>query len=64
MPTFQYIPVYAENGKLKFVFLGRQTKNGNQRLLFQQKCPSMCIRYMYIYVYVYLNVHVCMYVYA
>jgi hypothetical protein len=29
------------NGKRKFVFLGRQTINGNRRLLFQQTCPSM-----------------------
>ncbi len=29
--------------KMEFVFLGRQTKNGNQRLLFQQTCPSMRI---------------------
>jgi hypothetical protein len=31
------------NGKRKFVFLGRQTINGNQYLLFQQMCPSMGI---------------------
>jgi hypothetical protein len=29
------------NGKRTFVFLGRQTINGKQHLLFQQKCPSM-----------------------
>jgi hypothetical protein len=29
------------NGKRKFVFLGRQPINGNQRLLCQQTCPSM-----------------------
>ncbi len=29
------------NGKRKFVFLGRQTRNGSQRLLHQQTCPSM-----------------------
>jgi hypothetical protein len=29
------------NGKRKFVFLGRQTINGNRRLLFQQTCLSM-----------------------
>jgi hypothetical protein len=29
------------NGKQKFVFLGRQTKSGNRRVLFQQTYPSM-----------------------
>ncbi len=29
--------------KRKFVFLGRQTINSNQQLLFQQTCPSMNI---------------------
>jgi hypothetical protein len=29
------------NGKRKFVFLSRQTINGNRRLVFQQTCPSM-----------------------
>ncbi len=34
---------FTANGKRKwnFVFLGRQTINGNRRLLFQQTCPSM-----------------------
>jgi hypothetical protein len=32
-----------ENGKRRFVILGRQTINGNRRLLFQQTCPSMPI---------------------
>ncbi len=38
-----YIDIYTENrtnGKRKFVLLGRQTINGNRRLLFQQTCPS------------------------
>jgi hypothetical protein len=29
------------NGKWKFVFLSRQTINGNRRLVFQQMGPSM-----------------------
>jgi hypothetical protein len=33
--------LFAANRKRKFVFLGRQSKNSNQRLLFQQTCPSM-----------------------
>jgi hypothetical protein len=35
--------LFAANGnrKWKFVFLFRQTINGNRRLLFQQTCPSM-----------------------
>jgi hypothetical protein len=33
------------NGKRKFVFLGWETINGNQRLLFQQKCPSVVITF-------------------
>ncbi len=35
--------LFAENRNIKgkFVFLGRQTMNGNRRLLFQQTCPSM-----------------------
>ncbi len=41
-----YVYIYTENetmekGKQKFVFLGQQTINGNQRLLFQKMCPSM-----------------------
>jgi hypothetical protein len=32
-----------ENGKRKFVYLGRQTINGNRHLMFQQTCPSMRI---------------------
>jgi hypothetical protein len=38
-----YFRLFAANGngKLKFVFLGQQTITGNQRLLFQQTCPSM-----------------------
>jgi hypothetical protein len=32
-----------ENGKWKVVFLGRQTINGNRRLLFQKTCPSMLL---------------------
>jgi hypothetical protein len=31
----------SENGKRKFVFLGRQTINGNRSLLFQPTCSSM-----------------------
>jgi hypothetical protein len=34
---------FSANGKWKFVYLGRQTKNGNRRLLFRQRCPSMVI---------------------
>ncbi len=30
-----------ENSRWKFVFFGRQTINGNRRLLFRQICPSM-----------------------
>ncbi len=30
-------------GKRKFVFLGRQTINGNRRLLFQKTCPSITL---------------------
>jgi hypothetical protein len=30
-------------GKLKFVFFDLETINGNQRLLFQQTCPSMLV---------------------
>ncbi len=29
------LPFSAANGKRKFVFLGRQTINGNRRLLFR-----------------------------
>ncbi len=36
------------NGKRKFLFLGWETINGNQRLLFQQKCPSMVITFSII----------------
>ncbi len=35
------LPLLSANGKRKFVFLGRQTINGNQRLLCQQTCPSV-----------------------
>ncbi len=47
-----YIYIYTENGNLrlfapngrrKFIFLGRQTINGNRHLLFQQTYPSMAI---------------------
>ncbi len=39
---YTYIYLYMHgNGKRKFVFLGRQTINGNRPLLFQQLCPSM-----------------------
>ncbi len=31
------------NKKWKFIFLGRETINSNQWLLFQQICPSMAI---------------------
>jgi hypothetical protein len=31
------------NGKRKLLVLGRQTINGNRRLLFRQTCPSMVI---------------------
>jgi hypothetical protein len=37
-----------EKGKRKFVFLGRQTMNGNQRLLFQQTCPSTSQRPLFL----------------
>jgi hypothetical protein len=33
--------LFAENKKRKFVFLGRQTIHGKQRVLCQQTCPSM-----------------------
>jgi hypothetical protein len=44
---YMYINVYGKR-QLPFVFckrkqLGRQTINGNRRLLFQQTCPSMPI---------------------
>jgi hypothetical protein len=45
MLSFQDVYIY---GKQKFVFLGQQTVNNNQRLLCQQTCPSkgsMCHRY-------------------
>jgi hypothetical protein len=32
-----------ERGKQKFVFLGQQRINSNQRLLFQQTCSSIHI---------------------
>ncbi len=35
--------LFAANVKQKFVFLGCQTGNGNQRLLFQPTCLSMPI---------------------
>ncbi len=44
MLPFQYI--YIWNGIQKFVFLVWQTINDNQRLLFQQMCPSMHIQYI------------------
>ncbi len=59
MLPFLYIyNIYKENGngklrlisanrKQKFVFLGRQTINGNGRLLCQQNCPSLCIGQKY-----------------
>jgi hypothetical protein len=31
-----------KNGKRKFVFLGRQTINGNRRLLFSTNLPHRC----------------------
>jgi hypothetical protein len=34
------------NGKQKFVFLSRQMKNANGRLLFQQTCPSMPVSFV------------------
>jgi hypothetical protein len=37
----QNFRLFAEEKKWKFVFLGRQTINGNGRLLFQQTCLSM-----------------------
>ncbi len=38
-----FIYLFTVNGKGKrtFVFLGRQTRNGNRGLLCQQTCPSM-----------------------
>jgi hypothetical protein len=35
--------LFAANRKKKFVFLGRQTINGNRRLLFQQTRP-LCMK--------------------
>ncbi len=35
------LPFVSCTRKRKFSFLGRQTVNGNLRLLFQQTCPSM-----------------------
>ncbi len=35
--------LFSANGKWKFVFLGRQTINGNRCFLFQQTCPSMLV---------------------
>ncbi len=37
------LPLFSANRKWKLVFLGRQTINGNQHLLFQQTCPSMLV---------------------
>ncbi len=36
------------NGKRKFVFLGGRIIYGNRRLLFQQTCPHMALRYRYM----------------
>ncbi len=43
MLLFQYGILHTESRKRKFVFLGRETINGNRRLLKQQTCPSMSI---------------------
>jgi hypothetical protein len=42
-----FLMIWAANGTRQrtFVFLGRQTINGNRWLLFQQTCPSMVIDY-------------------
>ncbi len=32
------------NGKRKFIFIGRQTINGNRRFLFQQTFPSIPLK--------------------
>jgi hypothetical protein len=39
LPFNIYIYIFGKR-KWKFVFLGRQTINGNRRLLCQQTCPS------------------------
>ncbi len=41
-----YIYFICIYGKQKFVFLCRQTINGNRRLLCQQTCPSMHVIYV------------------
>ncbi len=44
------LPFVVENGKRKFVFLGRQTINGNRRSLFQKRahlCSSMTVVILY-----------------
>jgi hypothetical protein len=49
--VYIYIYLFTENGthgKRKFVFLARQTINGNQRLLFPQPCPSMLASYWWM----------------
>jgi hypothetical protein len=42
METANFCSLAANGkGKQKFVFIGRQTINSNEQLLFQQTCPSM-----------------------
>jgi hypothetical protein len=48
--SYIYVYKYTENGtngNPNFPCIGRQTINGNQRLLFQQTCPSMDISDFY-----------------
>jgi hypothetical protein len=41
------LPFFAAKWKWKYVFLGQQTINGNQQLLFKQTCPSMDLDSIY-----------------
>ncbi len=41
------LPFFAAKWKRKYVFLGQQTINGNQQLLFKQTCPSMDLDSIY-----------------
>ncbi len=43
--------LFAANGNGKLVFLGRQTINGNRRLLFRQMCPSTSMYEYILYIY-------------
>jgi hypothetical protein len=51
-----YIYIYANgtNEKRKFVFLGRQTINGNRCLLYEQRA-HLCVYYIYICQLWYIN---------